>query len=121
MYKADLLALIGRPEEAIAAVRTLDYRDRYPVHFDGIFLRWHARAASSTLELDEVRSRLESAAMKLERYPMLDRAEILMTRRYLRDDSDEAIGSDIQSLACVLKSLPPAVTDYFRQLEFLQA
>ena len=121
VYKADLLALIGRPDEAIAAVRTLDYRDRYPVHFDGIFLRWHARAASSTLELDEVRSRLESAAMKLEVYPMLDRAEILMTRRYLRDDSDEAIGSDIQSLACVLKSLPPAVTDYFRQLEFLHA
>ena len=42
-------------------------------------------------------------------------------RRYLRDDSDEAIGSDFQSLACVLKSLPPAVTDYFRQLEFLHA
>jgi DNA-binding SARP family transcriptional activator/tetratricopeptide (TPR) repeat protein len=121
VYKADLLALIGRPDEAINAVCTLDYRDRYPVHFDGIFLRWHARAASSTLELDEVRSRLESAVTKLELYPMLDRAEILMTRQYLRDANNEAMGSDIQSLACVLRSLPPAVTDYFRQLEFLHA
>jgi tetratricopeptide (TPR) repeat protein len=121
VYKADLLTLIGRLDDALELIRSLDHRDPYPVHFDGIFLRWHARAASSTEEVDEARRRLANATTRLHCFPMLDRAEILMAHHCLPIQSRDLMATPADQLGGVLRALPPAVTDYFRNLGFWRA
>jgi len=119
LHKADLLTLIGRYDQALETVRALDYREPYPLHFEGMSLRWHARAASSVDGLNYVADQLAKAAGRLDRYPMLDRAEILMARNYLVPTADVQRSVAESALTTILEKLPAAVTDHFRALTFL--
>ena len=120
VHKADLLALIGRCDQALDTIRTLDSREQYPTHFDGIFLRWHARAASSSEELNVVADQLTTAAGRLECYPTLDRAEILMGLECLATADVLGMTGGRDALAALLERLPAAVTDHFKALMFLR-
>lgn len=120
VHKADLLTLIGRCDQALDTIRALNHREQYPVHFDGIFLRWHARAASSAEESDFVAEQLMAAAGRLECYPTLDRAEILMGLEYLETADGSCQAARRQTLGALLERLPGAVADHFRALAFLR-
>ncbi len=122
LSRADVLAVLGRHQDAARAAREAVSAD-----FDGLlsdsragpYARWSAKVAQGPDEAKKARAEVLGLLGRCERYDALDRAEILAAAALLGQLTNDDISRETQSLQQALSHLPGTVDALLRRLGFL--
>jgi tetratricopeptide (TPR) repeat protein len=122
LSRADVLALLGRQQDAARAAREAVGEEFNALLSDsraGAYARWRARLVRNPEEARLARGEVLGLLGRGERFDATDRAEILAAARLLGQLTNDDVTSEGQALQQALSQLPPAVGALLRQLGFL--
>jgi hypothetical protein len=122
LLTADVYLLTGSAEKAaVIAGRAFRVTDSQPLSdaYAGTVARWLARTATETKNEAGALKFLAESCRSLERFDLVDQAEILSARKWLGQRLGEECRTDEEMLPTVLASLPAAVEDQLRRLGML--
>lgn len=124
LSRADVLAILGRQEDAARAAR-----EAVSSSFDGLlsdsragpYARWRARVVRNPEEAGGARAEVLELLNRGERFDALDRVEILAAAILLGQLISIDVSREVKSLQHGLAQLPGAVASLLRHLGFLES
>jgi DNA-binding SARP family transcriptional activator/tetratricopeptide (TPR) repeat protein/type II secretory pathway predicted ATPase ExeA len=122
LHKADILLLLGKSTDALAAARAALGSDIAVLHsafFAGPFSRWIALTSLVRHSVCEAEIALAAMLTHLERYDAMDQVELLCARRVLRVQSRLYQEDDKNLIEAKLTRLPEAVREQLTRLRVL--